>query len=665
LQDELRRAVDAIPGLLWTALPDGHVDYLNRRWCEYTGLALAEARGWGWEAAIHPDDRAGLVAFWRSLLGEGRAGETEARLRRSDGTYRWVEFRAYPVRDDAGALVLWYGQTTEIDDLKRADALLAGEKRLLEMVASGSPLGAVLETLCRFVEESDPTCHCSIVLVDRTRSKLARGAGPTLPESYNAMLDGAPLDPEWGPCAAAILTKSQLVIADVAGETRWHKSGWPAAILAFGIRSAWTTPILSRDGSVLGTFAIYQRVRGAPSPVQRDLTARFTHIASIAIERARHEAVLERSEAFLAKAQRLSSTGSFFWRVAHDEIGWSEQTYRIYELEPSTPVTFALVGTRIHPDDVPMFGEIVERARRGQAELDFEHRLAMPDGTVKHLHVVAHGVRDSGELEYVGAVRDVTERRRADDALEQVRSELAHVARVMSLGELTASIAHEVNQPLSGIVTNASTCLRMLADEPPNLEGARETARRAIRDANRASAVIARLRSLFAKNGTASEPVDLGEATRDVLALMRSELERARVVLRTEIADELLVTGDRIQLQQVVLNLILNASEAMSAVGDRPRELFVRVEADGDDVRIAVRDSGSGLEPGQEERIFDAFYTTKSAGMGMGLSVSRSIVERHRGRLWAARNETRGATFVASFPALRDRPHDANERVER
>jgi PAS domain S-box-containing protein len=655
VQDELRRAVDAIPGLLWTALPDGHVDYLNRRWCEYTGLSLEQARGWGWEVAIHPDDRPAVVSFWRTILGTGRAGEIEGRLRRFDGTFRWFEFRAYPVRDEAGALVMWYGQTTEIDELKRAGALLAGEKKLLEMVAMGAELGDVLEALCRLVEENDARCLCSILLVDPSGAKLVHGAAPALPASYVALLEGRPLLPEWGPCAIAVAEKTQVVIPDLAADVRWHDTEWLAAVTSFGVESAWTTPIVARNGRVLGTFAIYQRVAGAPSEMQRDLTARFTHIASIAIERAQHEAALERSEAFLAKAQHLSSTGSFSWCVSNDAIRWSEQTYRIYEIDPAITPTFEVVATRIHPDDQPMFAEIVERGRRGELELDFEHRLRMPDATVKHLHVVAHASQtDAGELEYVGAVRDVTERRRADDALEQVRSELAHVSRVTTLGELTASIAHEVNQPLAGIVTNASTCLRMLAGDSPNLDGARETARRAIRDANRASDVVARLRVMFGKKSAASEPVDLSEATRDVLLLMRSELEKSRVVLRAELDDALPpVRGDRVQLQQVVLNLVLNAAEAMSVVGDGPRELFVRTALDGDDVRIAVRDSGPGLDPDTRGRIFDAFVTTKSGGMGMGLSVSRSIVDRHHGRIWAEPNEGPGSTFYVSVPRAR------------
>jgi signal transduction histidine kinase len=227
----------------------------------------------------------------------------------------------------------------------------------------------------------------------------------------------------------------------------------------------------------------------------------------------------------------------------------------------------------------------------------------------------------------------------------------------MSLGALTASIAHEVNQPLSGIIMNANTCLLMLSADPPNVDGARTTARRTIRDGNRVSDVITRLRALFSKKDTATEALDLNEATREVIALSRSELERNRVIPRLEFADDLaLVTGDRVQLQQVILNLLRNASEAMSDVDDRPRQLVIRTERDeGDHVRLSVQDAGAGFEPDDANRLFEPFYTTKSGGMGVGLSVSRSIIESHSGRLWATPNDGPGSTFSFSIPCPPER----------
>jgi PAS domain S-box-containing protein len=370
-------------------------------------------------------------------------------------------------------------------------------------------------------------------------------------------------------------------------------------------------------------------------------------------ERKRAQEELRRSEAFLAEGQHLSRTGSFSWRVATDEITWSEQLYRIFGFDQGVPVTLELIGTRIHPEDLSAFEEQIERSRQDGSDVQLEFRLLMPDHSVKYLHTVAHGTRDqNGRLEYIGAVQDVTERRLSEEALSKVRSDLAHVARVTSLGVLTASIAHEVNQPLSGIITNANTCLRMLAADPPNIDGARETARRTIRDGNRASEVITRLRGLFSKKDPTIESVDLNEATREVIALSLSKLQGERVSLRTELADDLpLVTGDRVQLQQVILNLLQNASDAMSAVDGRPRTLLIKTERDErDHALLIMQDAGVGFEPQNQDRLFEAFYSSKSGGMGIGLSVSRSIIEAHHGRLWAAPNDGPGATFAFSIP---------------
>jgi len=370
-------------------------------------------------------------------------------------------------------------------------------------------------------------------------------------------------------------------------------------------------------------------------------------------ERRRAEDALKRSEAFLAEGQRLSRVGSFSWRLDTDEITFSEELYRIFEFDCDAAVMLEQIVGRVHPEDVPLLSEKMELARRNINDHDYAIRLRMPDGRVKYLRTKSYGIRDrDGRLEHVGAIQDATEHRLSEEALAKVSSELAHVTRVSSLGVLTASIAHEINQPLSGIVTNASTCLRMLAADPPNVDGARETARRTIRDGNRASDVITRLRALCSKKETTIESLDLNEAIREVIALSLSELQRNRVILRTELADDLpLITGDRVQLQQVVLNLLRNASDAMSAVDDRPRHMVITTEREeGDRVRLTVQDAGVGLDPQAMDRLFEAFYTTKNDGMGMGLSVSRSIIERHHGRLWAAPNDGPGATFSFSIP---------------
>jgi signal transduction histidine kinase len=530
-----------------------------------------------------------------------------------------------------------------------AEVLLGAEKRLLEMVAGGFALGDVLEALCQSVDNAAPECRCSVLLVDAGGGRMEQVVGPSLSRRYLASLEGRPVDPDAGPCGMSASLNETVIAADIAADPRWES--WRPLALAHGLRACWSTPIASGTGRVLGTFALYCDEPGVPGPLHQRLIEQFTHIARIAIERAQNEAALRQHEAFLAEAQRLSSTGSFLWRVATAEIVWSEQTYRIYELDPAQPATFELVATRIHPDEAEWFRDLLARAARDGDDLEFEHRLRMPDGSIKYLHVVARAVRDRGQLEYIGAVQDVTERRRSEDALNRLRSELGRMARVTSLGALTASIAHEVNQPLAGIVTNASTSLRMLADDPPNIEGARETARRTIRDANRAADVIARLRALFRRAGGPTSAVDLNEATRDVLAILASELQRSGAVVRADLAPGLpAVTGDRVQLQQVVLNLVMNAAESMRGVDDRPRHVAVRTAVVDDRVRLSVEDAGTGFDPRHVDRLFDAFYSTKDDGMGIGLFISRSIVESHGGLLSASLNEKHGATFACTLP---------------
>lgn len=824
----LRAIVDGLPVVVTLMTPDGELAHANRSMLDFFGMTLTEMQSLPLEHFFHPDDRAAVLSQWRHSLETGDPFDLETRQRRADGAYRTFHSQGIPLRDEAGNIVLWYFLQTNIDDRKRAEAILSGEKQLLEMVARQDSMRDVLEALCLFVEEMVEGCYCSVVLVDPSGERLGHGAAPSLPASfiqaiigrpvnrdsgpcamaayldepisaadletetrwadyqwcpmalahglracvstpiparsgkplgalavyfdepgaqdsldrgiieqfthvasiaierarndavlrqrdallagekrmlemvatgrpltavleelsllfealsgdcrcgvwlvdesdtclrlgaapnvpagYCEAIDGWPIGMEAGPCAMAIHLNEQVLSPDVDAETRWQSFNWPNLALSYDMRAVWSTPIRSRKGQVLGSFAVCFNRPATPTQSHLGLIEQFTHIASIAIEQMRSREALARSEALLAEAQRLSSTGSFSWRVDGDVVVYSEQTYRTYEFDPGAPVTLDMIATRIHPEDIPLLEEMIAIARGTGADLNHEYRLQMPDGTVKHMHLVARGSRDAnGELEYIGAIQDVTQRTLAGEALGKVRSELAHVARVSSLGTLTASIAHEVNQPLAGIVTNAGTCLRMLAGDHPNVAGAIETARRTMRDANRASAVITRLRALFGKKEVAAEAVDLNEAAREVIALVGGDLQRNKVLLRTELAEDLsLVMGDRIQLQQVILNLLLNGSGAMRAVTDRPRRLTIRTSREGDaHARLCVEDEGIGFDPRDTGRMFEAFHTTKADGMGIGLAVSRSIVESHGGEISAAVNDGPGATFAFTIP---------------
>jgi len=379
----------------------------------------------------------------------------------------------------------------------------------------------------------------------------------------------------------------------------------------------------------------------------------FPHVAVIAAHRAKSHEARNDIEAFLAKVQRISATGSFFWRAATAEVTASNEVYHIMGLDPALPLTLELLATRLHPDDLPMFRERIEQARSAVSDVDFEFRLRFSDGSVKYLIVMAHAIMNqAGPPEYIGAVHDITSRRLSEAALDQANAALTHMGRLTALGILAPSIAHEVTQPLAGIMTNANTCLRTLAMDPPSLDGARAAAQRTLRDVERAHNLITRIRTLIARKEVTSESLDLNDAVHEAVALLSSELQKQRVVVQTEFADDLpRVRGDRVQLQQVVLNLLANSSESMSQVEDRPRHLLIRTERhEAAQVRVTVRDAGMGFHPRDAARLFDALYTTKSNGMGIGLFISRTIVERHRGRLWAEPNEGHGATFSFSIP---------------
>jgi PAS domain S-box-containing protein len=371
---------------------------------------------------------------------------------------------------------------------------------------------------------------------------------------------------------------------------------------------------------------------------------------------AERTADLQRSEAYLAEAQRLSHCGSFAWNACGEGIYWSEETYRIFECDPAIEPTLEFVLQRTHPEDRALVQQLSNRADEERRHFHFEHRLLMPNGSVKHIEIMAHAVdrHETDSFGFVGAVLDVTERRRADEErerLRQVQDDLAHLSRVTTMGELTASLAHEIRQPISAAVTNAKTCLRWLGRDDPDLAEAGEAASRLVKDVTRAADIISRVSLLFQKGALQRELVDVNELIREMIVLLRSEANRYSISIRIELAEDLpRVMADRVQLQQVFMNLMLNGIDAMKETTGGG-EITIKSEADDGQLLISVSDTGVGLPPEQTDQIFKAFFTTKDNGTGMGLAISRSIVESHGGRLWAGGASGRGATFQFTLPA--------------
>jgi len=406
--------------------------------------------------------------------------------------------------------------------------------------------------------------------------------------------------------------------------------------------------MLGRDGSYRWFLVRYNPLLDEQGRIDR------WYVAAFDIEdRKRAEEDLRLSEAFLAETQHLSSIGSFCWRVATDEITWSEQLYRIYELEVGVPITLALIRTRVHPEDVSLIEKMkmVEQAGDGGRDFEWHYRLMMRDRSIKYMHAVARATRDrNGQVEYIAAVQDVTASKVAEEAMSRARAELAHMARVTTLSALTASIAHEINQPIAAAVTSAGACLRWLNRDQPEVQRAREAAMRIEENGKRAAEIITHVKAFYKKDVSPHrELVSVNDVVGEMLVLLRSEADRHSVAMRPELAADLpSVSADRVQLQQVLMNLMLNGMEAMSEGGG---ELKLSTRLEGGEVRVSVSDSGVGILADQMEDIFNAFFTTKAGGMGMGLAISRTIIESHAGRLWATVNPGPGATFHFTLPA--------------
>jgi PAS domain S-box-containing protein len=772
--------VDMIPALAWSADADGSAEFVNQRWLDYTGLSVEQAIGWGWTAALHPSEIDTIVEQWRAIATNMLPAELECRLRRFDGMYRWFMVRATPSLDKAGRVVKWFGTCTDIEDRRRAELFLAGEKQVLEFVATGRPLPDVLVAFCNHVETIIPECHCSVMVLDSTGSAIEQMVAPSIPSTY---CDGLPtnrrIDSEGGPCAMAAHRKTQVIVSNVETDMRWETSGWRSLALAHDLRSCWSTPILSSTEIALGSFAIYWRTTGIPTEEHKKIIAQFTHLIAVAIERKRSEEALrereerlrlivdtipgfistwsadgrletvnqrtleyigttldevvfsghgdflhpddrerminawshsvETGEPFEVEGRSRRADGVYHWfhtrglplrdtqgrilrwyklstditHLKETETALRESERRLRAMVDTIPGNITItdpageveIATRrtlddlgitleelkhnsnriLHPDDLEM--TIKKRQHSFETGEPYENqvRVRRPDGRYRWYFSRANPLRNAeGRIvQWYFLATDIDDQKRAEEALRKSQADLAHVTRVASMGQLTGSIAHEVNRPFAAVVTNGQACLRWLDREIPDLTEVRLAVKRIIDDGIRGSEVIERIRRQVKKEEPARCLLDVNEVVREISAMREIYVECPIPLM--DLASSLpMVLADRVQLQQVLLNLIGNAADAMRPVTDRPRKLGIRtVLREPEVLVVAVQDTGVGVDPVDMDQLFETFYTTKPNGLGMGLSISRSIVESHGGQLWAEPNAGPGMTFYFTLPIQR------------
>ncbi|OQW65933.1 MAG: hypothetical protein BVN28_00955 [Nitrospira sp. ST-bin4] len=418
--DNLFYAVsDAMQNLVWVAKADGTIEYLNGPWIEYTGVASEDIHGWIWTLTdiIHPNDLPSLVHTWSATLKVRQPGEAEARIRRSDGHYRWFLFRAVPLFDEQGTVARWYGTHTDIEARKQAETLLTGETRILEMLATGCPLSDILDALCRLIENLSSGALCSILLVDPIHNRMKHGAGPNLPLTYSESIHGRPVNLDAGPCGMAACLKEQVIAADVASDTRWDKSGWRELAMAHELRACWSTPILSSNDTVLGTFAIYSREPRHPTPQHQHLIGQITHLATVAIEQRHAEDRLRQDERELrqitdAIAQLISVLGP------EGNLLYVNRLVLDYSGLPVEDIMADDFRVRLfHPDDLERVNTERQHGLEHSAPFELEVRIRRKDGQYRWFLIRYNPLKDEQGriIRWYGTGTDIDDRKRAEE----------------------------------------------------------------------------------------------------------------------------------------------------------------------------------------------------------------------------------------------------------
>ena len=591
----------------------------------------------------------------RSIRGE-EVNNVEMFVRHKKAPYGiWTRMTGRPLRDSNGELLGGVIVCRDITEVKEEEFFRAGQSGVLEMIAADAPLADVLTNLVLLMEGQAEGLRCSILLLNRDGKHVRHGAAPNLPEAYVKAVNGAAIGPRNGSCGTAMYTRRPVVVADVMTDPLWTDYRELAQIS--GLRACWSTPILSAQGDVLGSFAMYRQENRGPRPEETRLTQIATHIAGIAIERQRHQEILREREARISLAAE--SADLAFWILYPEQnTAWmSEKGRLIYGFDSKLPLTCDLILSRVHPDERAGVKAAYDRSCALYGTFETEHRLRLPYGKTRWVIMRGRCLKDEeGNLvETIGVTLDVSAQKQADLQLQHQREEMAHRNRVSLMGEMTASFAHELNQPLTAIANNASAARRFLQRGNIDPTLLQQLLQDMVADSQRAGEVIRGIRSLVRKETSVHTLLDLNSVITETVRLVSTDVLSRESVVTTELDPQLpQVSATLVQIQQVLLNLIINALDAMEGLPPTERRIIITTRSDKSDVvEVSVRDFGTGLPKDQPDKVFDHFFSTKQKGMGMGLTIVRSIIEAHGGTIVAENAPERGARMIVRLPAVR------------
>src|SRR5882724_11184036 len=615
-------------------------------WSQRYGIYLAD------KITPFPHDQLPLA---RSIRGE-EVDNVEMFVRHERAPHGlWTEITGRPLRGANGDVLGGVIVCRDITQVKEEEFFRAGQSGVLEMIAADAPLGDVLTSLVLLMEGQAEGLRCSILLLNHDGKHVRHGAAPNLPEAYVKAVNGAPIGPRNGSCGTAMYTRRPVVVTDVMTDPLWADYRELAKIC--GLRACWSTPILSAQGDVLGSFAMYREENRGPLPDETRLTQIATHIAGIAIERQRQQEILREREARINLAAESADLAFWILYPGQNTAWMSEKGRRIYGFDSKLPLTCDLILSRVHPDERAAVKAAYDRSCALHGAFESEHRLLLPYGKTRWVIMRGRCLKDEeGNLvETIGVTLDVSAQKQADLQLQHQREEMAHRNRVSLMGEMTASFAHELNQPLTAIANNASAARRFL--QRGNIDPAllQQLLQDMVADSQRAGEVIRGIRSLVRKETSAHTLLDLNSVITDTVRLVSSDILNRESVVTTELDPQLpQVSATLVQIQQVLLNLIINALDAMEGLSPAERRVIVGTHSDtGDIVEISVRDFGTGLPKDRPDKVFDHFFSTKQKGMGMGLTIVRSIIEAHGGTIVAENAADRGARMIVRLPAVR------------